>query len=218
MLKRHGGLAAAATARTVNSGVLPAWYQYCGDERRSVTAPGAQAAARPAARRCLVLRCRAGVGFGRAEGEGVGEARWLATRAGVGSAVPGLAGGPAWPADELAVSSPSSVQPRPLSSPIPRTKTTARRRQYVARETAGLLSASVISPGKREGRGRRPLAWQEPGHREHVHGTKSRPACLPRFEHLPNLQQMNTGYRSPSPTTELHALELMFVDAEAGDL
>jgi hypothetical protein len=73
MLKRHGRLA-AATARTVNRGLLPAWYQYCGDERRSVTAPGAQAAARPAARRCLAPRCRAGVGFGRAEGEGVGEA------------------------------------------------------------------------------------------------------------------------------------------------
>jgi hypothetical protein len=131
---------------------LPAWYQYCGDERRSVTAPGAQAAGRPAAGRCLALRCRAGVGFGRAEGEGVGEARWLATRAGAGSAVPGLAGGPAWPADELAVSSPSSVQPRPLSSPIPRTKTTARRRQYVARETAGRGRAPPGGPGFPRGR------------------------------------------------------------------
>jgi hypothetical protein len=38
-----------------------------------------------------------------------------------------------------------------------------------------------------------------------------------KCEHVLNLQQMETGHRSRSPTNALRALELMFVDAEGGD-
>src|SRR5262245_27753361 len=45
MSNRHGCLL-PEVAWTTNRGVVPGWYQYCGDETRSVTAPAAQAKAR----------------------------------------------------------------------------------------------------------------------------------------------------------------------------
>jgi hypothetical protein len=136
MLKRHGWLP-VETARTVKRGVLPAWYQYCGEERSSVTAPGAQLVSRAAAWTCLAgrCRCRGGVGVGWGEGEGVGPAPSLGACAGMETAVLGPPGGEAWPADELAVSIPFTIQPRALSSPMPMARTTTRRRQYVAGDT-----------------------------------------------------------------------------------
>ncbi len=55
-------------ARTVKRGVVPVWYQYCGDEMLSVTAPRAHASARPVEWGGAGLRCRA------RDGRGVGEA------------------------------------------------------------------------------------------------------------------------------------------------
>src|SRR5215831_6152334 len=68
ILKRHG-CSSWETACTVKLGIVPAWYQYCGDERRSVTAPGAQASAGPDGGECAVPGCREGTGFGRGEAE-----------------------------------------------------------------------------------------------------------------------------------------------------
>ncbi len=62
-------------ARTVKWGVAPTWYQDCGDERLSVTAPGAHASARPVAWSGAGLRCRCRTGDG--VGEATGRERWL---------------------------------------------------------------------------------------------------------------------------------------------
>ncbi len=72
MLNRHGWLP-VATARTVNRGVVPDWYQYCGEDRRSVTVPEAQAAALPVAWAGAVLSCFDGAGLGVGLGRGTGE-------------------------------------------------------------------------------------------------------------------------------------------------
>ncbi len=71
MLNRQDCLP-VVTARTMNRGVLPVWYQYCGEERSSVTVPGAQAAAVPESVAPLVLRCRAGSRRAGARRDGVG--------------------------------------------------------------------------------------------------------------------------------------------------
>src|SRR5215475_9766539 len=76
ILKRHGCRSVETTC-TVKLGVLPAWYQYCRDERRSATAPGGQASAAPEAGECIVLRCCEGTDFSR----GAGSARPLLTSA-----------------------------------------------------------------------------------------------------------------------------------------
>ena len=134
ILKRHG-CPAWETACTVKRGILPAWYQYCGDERRSVTAPRAQASAPPAAGECVVFRCGEGIGFGRGEDEGVASARALLTCAAAEPAALVPPGEAAWPADERAASTPFTVQLRAVSNPMPTVKTRTRRRQYVAGET-----------------------------------------------------------------------------------
>ena len=124
MLKRHG-CASCETACTVKLGILPAWYQYCGDERRSVTAPGAQASAFPAAGGRVVLRCGEGTDPGRGE---AGDAR---------SAPPPLACATAEPAALVPpgeASNPFTVQLRTVSNPMPTAKTVTRRRQYVVGE------------------------------------------------------------------------------------
>ncbi|HXZ76845.1 MAG TPA: hypothetical protein VEH31_39060 [Streptosporangiaceae bacterium] len=110
-------------------GILPAWYQYCGDERRSVTAPGAQASAVPAAGELAVLRCGDGTGSGRGEDGGAGSARPLLTCAAAGPAALVPPGEAAWPADERAASIPFTVQLRAVSTPMPTAKTKTRRRQ-----------------------------------------------------------------------------------------
>src|SRR5215831_19314031 len=124
MLKRHG-CASWETACTVKLGILPAWYQYCGDERRSVTAPGAQASAFPAAGERVVLRCGEGTDPGRGE---AGDAR---------RAPPPLACATAEPAALVPpeeASNPFTVQLRTVSNPMPTAKTVTRRRQYVVGE------------------------------------------------------------------------------------
>lgn len=94
MLNRHGWLWLDA-ARTVNRGLLPDWYQPCGDERLSVTPPRAQASAVPEPWDLVAFRCRAGVGLGRGEGEGVGWSLWVLTCGAVEFALPAPPGGPA---------------------------------------------------------------------------------------------------------------------------
>ena len=128
ILKRHG-CPSSETACTVKLGIAPAWYQYCGDERRSVTAPGEQAGAWPAAGECAVLGRGEGCGFGRAEDEGTGSARLLLPCA---AAEPVALTPPeeaAWPADELAAITVFTVQLRAVSNPMPTAKTKTRRRQ-----------------------------------------------------------------------------------------
>ena len=151
ILKRHG-CPSWETACTVKLGIAPAWYQYCGDERRSVTAPGAQAGAFPAAGECAVLGCDEGSGLGRAEDEGAGSARVLLLCA---AAEPTALAPPeeaAWPADERAASIAFTVQLSAVSNPMPAVKTKTRRRQYVVGEIlAGRVRAprgeSALPPG-----------------------------------------------------------------------
>jgi hypothetical protein len=151
VLKRHGWLS-RDTARTVKRGVLPCWYQYCGDDRLSVTPPRAHravrpvAAARPEAREWVAVRCGDGVGSGRGEGEGGGSPRSVLATAGEEAAAPAPLGGTAWPAVERATSSPFTAQLKVVSKPTPTPMTTSRRRQYVAAET-------------RDGRARPPPGW-----------------------------------------------------------
>ena len=133
ILKRHGR-SWWETACTVKLGMVPAWYQYCGDERRSVTAPGAQASTGPEAGEFIALGCCEGTAAGRGEAEDAG------------SAVPPLACAAAEPAalvppaeavrsaDERPASIPFTVQLRAVSSPMPTAKTATRRRQYVMGE------------------------------------------------------------------------------------
>jgi hypothetical protein len=128
MLKRHGWLW-LARARTVNWGLVPDWYQYCCDERLSVTPPLVQASALPEEWDRPVSRCRAGVGSGRGEGDGSGRSLWLLTRGGAEFAAPVAPGGPAWPADELATSRPFTAQLRVVTSPMATPTTITRRRQ-----------------------------------------------------------------------------------------
>lgn len=72
MSKRHGWLA-VFTARAVNTGVLPDWYQYWGDETVSCTSPAAQTGVGPEAWARRAGLCFAG-GVLEADGEGAGEA------------------------------------------------------------------------------------------------------------------------------------------------
>jgi hypothetical protein len=125
MLNRHGWLW-LDTARTVNRGLLPDWYQPCGDEMLSVMPPRAQAGAVPEAWDLVVFRCRAGVASGEGEGEGAGLSLSVLTCGAVEFALPG---GPAWPAVELATSRPFTAQLSVVISPAPTARTTTRRRQ-----------------------------------------------------------------------------------------
>ena len=142
ILKRHG-CPSLETAWTVKRGILPAWYQYWGDDRRSVTAPGAQASAVPAAGECAALRCGEDAGFGRGEDEGAGSARPLLACAVAEPAPLASPGEVAWCADERAASTPFTVQLRAVSSPMPTVKTRTRRRQYVMGE---ILVGRVRAP------------------------------------------------------------------------
>jgi hypothetical protein len=128
ILKRHGR-PSVETACTVKLGILPAWYQYCGDERRSVTAPAAQAGAFPAARGRAVLRRREGTGPGRGEDEDAGIARLLLTCAAAVPAALVPSGEAAWSAAGRAPSIPFTAQPRAVNNPMPTARTVTRRRQ-----------------------------------------------------------------------------------------
>lgn len=125
MLNRHGLLAWETTC-TVNRGVTPAWYQYCGDDTRSVTSLGAQAPA--AARAWGRARCRDGDGSGRGEGEDRERAGPppACVAAGLLAACPAAV---PWSAVVRRVSTPFAAQTMPLSAPIPTASTTTRRRQ-----------------------------------------------------------------------------------------
>ncbi len=125
---RHG--CPPAPARTVKRGVAPGWYQYCGDERLSVTPPGAQASTAPAGRGGAGLRCRDRTGEGC--GEAAGRGRLLCRCVWAEPAAVVLPTSAAWAGEWLA-SSPFTPQPRAVSSPMPTASTTTRRRQYVAR-------------------------------------------------------------------------------------
>ena len=142
ILKRHG-CPSLETAWTVKRGVLPAWYQYWGDERRSVTAPGAQAVAAPAAAEWAGLRRGEDTGSGRGEDEDAGSARPLLACAVAGRAPLASPAEVAWSADERAASIPFTVQLRAVSNPMPTVKTRTRRRQYVMGE---ILVGRVRAP------------------------------------------------------------------------
>ena len=126
MLNRHGWLW-LDTARTVNRGLLPDWYQPCGDERLSVTPSRAQASAVPEVWDLVVFRCRTGVASGR--GEGAGRSLSVLACGAVEFALLPLPGGPAWPAVERATSRPFTAQLSVVISPAPTARTTTRRRQ-----------------------------------------------------------------------------------------
>jgi hypothetical protein len=146
MLNRHG-CASPEMACTVKRGVAPIWYQYCGDDRRSVTSPGAQARARPAPWDGAALRRGDGCESGRAEGDDVaGEDVEVEDAAGAVSrltcAATELAAvvppdGWPWSAVERAASIPLAAHPMLVSSPMPTARTITRRRQYVACEGLG---------------------------------------------------------------------------------
>ena len=142
ILKRHG-CPSLETAWTVKRGTVPAWYQYWGDDRRSVTAPGAQASAVPAAGECAVLRCGEDAGSGRGEDGGAGSARPLLACAVAEPAPLASPGEAAWSADERAASTPFTVQLRAVSNPMATAKTRTRRRQYVMGE---ILVGRVRAP------------------------------------------------------------------------
>jgi hypothetical protein len=131
MLNRHGR-AFWETACTVKRGVVPVWYQYCGDDRRSVTSPGAQARARADPWDCAVL-CRGdGREWGRAEGDDVAGAGSLLLCTVVGPVAAAAAVPPegwVWSAVERAASIPFAAHPMPVSKPTPAARTTTRRRQ-----------------------------------------------------------------------------------------
>lgn len=133
ILKRHG-CSPWEMACTVKLGILPAWYQYWGDERRSVTAPGAQASAAPEAGELIALGCCEGTDAGRAEAEDAGSAGPLPARAAAEPAAPARPAEAARSADERPVSIPFTVQLRAVSNPMPTAKTKTRRRQYVVGE------------------------------------------------------------------------------------
>jgi hypothetical protein len=118
----------------VKLGILPAWYQYCGDERRSVTAPGAHASAAPEAGELIAPGCCEGTDVGRAGAEDAGSEGPLLACAAAEPAAPVLPAGAARSADERPVSIPFTVQLRAVSNPTPTAKTKTRRRQYVVGE------------------------------------------------------------------------------------
>jgi hypothetical protein len=134
MLKRHGR-ACSETARTVKRGVVPGCHQFCGDESRSVTSPGAQASAAPEAGDAAALWCRDRAGLERGEREGRADARPPWTCPGAEPADFVTAGRAACAAVERAASIPFAVQLTVASNPIPTARTVTRRRQYVAGET-----------------------------------------------------------------------------------
>jgi hypothetical protein len=134
ILKRHGR-ACSETARTVKRGVVPGWYQFCGDESRSVTSPAAHAGAGPEAGDAATLWCRDDAGLERGEGVGRAEARARCTCPGVEPADFVTAERAACAAVGRAASIPFAAQLTVASNPIPAARTATRRRQYVAGET-----------------------------------------------------------------------------------
>jgi hypothetical protein len=143
ILKRHGR-SCWETACTVKLGILPAWYQYCGDERRSVTAPGAQASVFPEAGERLVSGCGEGTDFCRGEAEDAGSARPLLACAVADPAALVPPAEAARSADERPVSIPFTVQLTAVSNPMAAAKTKTRRRQYVVGE---IPADRVRAPG-----------------------------------------------------------------------
>jgi hypothetical protein len=140
------------TARTVNRGVAPGWYQYCGDETVSVTSLAGQAGVLPGAwAGGLALWC-AGAWLGLVEAEAAAEGWIELCRAGACRAewcrAPRV-----WPAEVLRAggepieSRPFTAQLRVMSNPTPMPRTTTRRRQYVALETLGRGTGAPLRPG-----------------------------------------------------------------------
>ena len=116
-------------------GVLPDWYQDCGDERVSRTLSRAQASVPPDAGGRLLAWCRAGARLGLGEGDGA-DGEWpVCACGGAEPAAPVPPGGEAGPAVERAASAPFTSQPTAVTNPKPAPRTTTRRRQYVARES-----------------------------------------------------------------------------------
>jgi hypothetical protein len=134
MLKRHGR-GRLEMALTVNRGVAPGWYHPCVGERRSVTAPGAQARADPAAAGPTVLWCGEGAGLDRGERDGRADARAARPCAGAEATDCVTAGPAVGDAVERAASSPFAAQLTVASNPMPTARTVTRRRQYVAGES-----------------------------------------------------------------------------------
>src|SRR5262245_45794274 len=98
-LKRHGRLSRDMTC-TVKRGVLPAWYQYCGEDTTSDRRSNTQACAGPAAGDGSVLRCREGAEVESEAGDGVGDERCLLACSRAELVAPAWGGDAAWPALE----------------------------------------------------------------------------------------------------------------------
>jgi hypothetical protein len=127
-LKRHGRRA-RDPAWITKLGVLPAWYQYWGDETRSVTAPGAHALA---AARCGWPRWRLGDGLGEGAGAAVSRSWPVPGRLELCARRDPRAGPLAAPARSTAAvvgSIPLAAQLKMLSSPMATAATVTRRRQ-----------------------------------------------------------------------------------------
>jgi hypothetical protein len=120
----------------VKRGVVPGWYQFCGDESRSVTSPAAHAGAGPEAGDAATLWCRDDAGLERGEGVGRADAWARCTCPGVEPADFVTAERAACAAVGRAASIPFAAQLTVASNPIPTARTATRRRQYVACETA----------------------------------------------------------------------------------
>lgn len=128
MLNRHGR-AFWEMARTVKRGVAPVWYQYCGDDRRSLTCAGAQVRARPEPWDGRALCSGDGCECGRAEGEDVGDAVFGLTCAAAEPTAAVPPDGWRWSAVERAANIPLATHAMLVSKPMPTAKTTTRRRQ-----------------------------------------------------------------------------------------
>lgn len=151
-ISKWQGWLSVETALTVNRGVLPGWYQYCGDETVSVTPPGVQAGVLPETwGRRLALWC-AGAWPGLADGEAAGGAWLLPCRAGACRAAGVWPALTPWPVVDPVASRPFTAQLRVVSTPAPTPRTTTRRRQYVAAETFGRGPGAPLRTGAPPGR------------------------------------------------------------------
>src|SRR5690348_10194260 len=115
----------------MNRGVLPGWYQYCGDDTVSVTPPGAQASVLPGIVGCRVALWCAGAWLVLAEGAATGDAWSLPWRTGACRAAGVWPAVAAWRAVDPVASRPFTAQLRVVSTPAPTPRTTILRRQYV---------------------------------------------------------------------------------------
>jgi len=134
LISKWQGWLSVETACTANRGVLPDWYQYCGDVTVSATALAAQAGVLPGAWTGRLFLWCAGAWLGVAEGEAAGEEWPEPCCAGACRGVwcrvacvwPAAVG---WPAVDPVANRLFTAQLMVVSNPAPMARTTTRRRQ-----------------------------------------------------------------------------------------